>query len=111
MDTTNLLEAAMLTCFGISWPLAAWRMWRQRRAEGRGLLPTALILAGYVAGMAAKICGACDAGVLQPIFWLYLLNAGSVSANLALQWHFGRRAAPLPRRVMAGLAPLSRSTV
>lgn len=93
MDTAHLLEALMLACFGISWPLAAWRMLRLRRAEGRGLLPTALVLAGYLAGLTAKVCAACGGGTLAPIFWLYLLNATSVSVNLALQWHFGRRPA------------------
>ncbi len=96
MDTAPLLEAAMLACFGISWPLAAWRMLRLRRAEGRGLLPTSLVLCGYLAGITAKLCVACGGGPLAPVFWLYLLNAGSVSANLALQWHFGHRRAPCP---------------
>ena len=56
MDTAHLLEVAMLTCFGVSWPLGALRMLRSRRAEGRGLMPTALILAGYLAGLGAKVC-------------------------------------------------------
>ncbi|MFO1273136.1 MAG: hypothetical protein U1F50_15915 [Rubrivivax sp.] len=91
MDTAHLLEVAMLTCFGVSWPLGALRMLKSRRAEGRGLLPTALILAGYLAGLGAKVCVACGGGGLAPIFWLYLLNTGSVAANLALQWHYGHR--------------------
>lgn len=93
MDTAHLLEVAMLACFGVSWPLAALRMLKSRRAEGRGLLPTSLVLAGYLAGLGAKVCVACGGGGLTPIFWLYLLNACSVSANLALQWHYGHRAA------------------
>lgn len=89
MSTTQVLEAVMLACFGLSWPLASIRMLRTRRAEGRGVTPTALVLAGYLAGMAAKIGVVCAGGTLPPIFWMYLLNAVSVSANMALQWRFG----------------------
>lgn len=104
MDTAPMLEVAMLTCFGISWPPAAWRMLRRRRAEGRGVLPTGLVLAGYLAGLAAKVCIACDSGVLPPIFWLYLLNAISVSVNLALQWHYGCRPRASARRADASVS-------
>ena len=89
MSTTVLLEATMLICFGAAWPLANLRMLRSRRAEGRGLLPTSLILCGYCAGMAAKVLCACAGGGLAPIFWLYFLNAVSVGLNLWLQIHFG----------------------
>ena len=44
-----------------------------------------------LAGLGAKVCVACGGGGLAPIFWLYLLNTGSVAANLALQWHYGHR--------------------
>jgi hypothetical protein len=90
MNTTTLLEAAMLICFGAAWPLANLRMIRSRRAEGRGILPTSLVLAGYNAGIAAKILCAWCGGALAPIVWLYLLNAASVGLNLWLQFHFGR---------------------
>mgnify|MGYP000896388840 CR=1 FL=1 len=31
MDTAHLLEVAMLTCFGVSWPLGALRMLKNKR--------------------------------------------------------------------------------
>jgi hypothetical protein len=93
ISPATALEAAMLICFGFSWPIANLRMIRTRRAEGRGLLPTSLTLLGYSAGMAAKIVCACSGAGLAPIFWLYLLNATSVAINLALQRHYSRTAA------------------
>ena len=90
MAPNTILEATMLVFFGCAWPLASVRILRTRRADGRGVLPTGLIFAGYLAGMAAKLVCTCNGGPLALIFWLYLLNAGSVGVNLALQWHYSR---------------------
>lgn len=90
MSMTTLLEATMLVCFGVAWPLANLRMLRTRRAEGRGLLPASLILCGYLAGIAAQALGAWRGGALAPIFWLYLINALSVALNIYLQYRLGR---------------------
>jgi hypothetical protein len=91
MSVILICEATMLICFGVAWPLANLRMLRHRRAEGRGTLPTALVLCGYLAGMSAKLLIAQQSH-LQPVFWLYLLNACSVALNLHLQRYYGRRA-------------------
>jgi hypothetical protein len=92
MTTAYVLEAAMLICFGLAWPVANLRMLQTRRAMGKGLPFTLLILTGYVAGASAKLVLTSDGTPLAPVFWLYVLNAISVATNLALQWHFGRRA-------------------
>ncbi len=86
-----LLEAAMLICFGIAWPLVSLRMLRTRRADGKGLTFTLIILCGYLVGASAKLLAANQGAALAPVFWLYLLNAASVGVNLSLQWFFGRR--------------------
>jgi hypothetical protein len=86
-----LLEAAMLLCFGVAWPVANLRMLRVRRSEGKGLGFTLMILCGYLAGASAKLVMAAHGAVLAPLFWLYMLNAGSVAVNIALQWRFGRQ--------------------
>lgn len=83
----TLLEVAMLICFGVAWPLANVRMLSSGRAEGKGMVFTAIILCGYVAGALAK---------LALVFWLYALNTVSVGGNLLLQWRLGRPpAAPI----------------
>ena len=92
----TLLEAAMLICFGVAWPLANLRMLRSGRAEGKGAVFTAIILCGYVAGALAKLALAAHGHALPPVFCLYALNTVSVAGNLLLQWRLGRRpAAPI----------------
>ncbi len=90
MNAPQLLEAAMLVCFGLAWPVANLRMLRTRRVEGRGMVFTMIILCGYVAGSLAKLAGAADGAAPAPMFWLYALNTTSVGVNVALQWYFGR---------------------
>ena len=107
MAANTILEATMLVCFGCAWPLASVRMLRTRRAEGRGLLPTGLIFAGYLAGMAAKLVFTCHGGPLAPIFWMYFLNAGSVGVNLALQWRYSRGATEHDGRILRSRAQAS----
>lgn len=92
----TLLEAAMLICFGLAWPLANLRMLRSGRAEGKGKVFTAIILCGYIAGALAKLALASHGHTLPPVFWLYALNTVSVGGNLLLQWRLGRKlAAPI----------------
>ena len=89
-----LLEATMLICFGIAWPLANLRMIRSGRIEGTGVAFTAIILSGYVAGAFAKLTLAMSGHSLPPVFWLYVLNIGSVGLNLTLQWRLQHAATP-----------------
>lgn len=91
----TLLEAAMLICFGVAWPLANLRMIRSGRVEGKGTAFTAIILCGYIAGALAKLALAGSGHALPPVFWLYALNTGSVGLNLLLQWRLGLRHAPI----------------
>ena len=86
-----LLEAVMLICFGVAWPLANLRMLRSGRAEGKGMAFTAIIFCGYIAGALAKLAWATSAHTLPLVFWLYVLNAVSVGSNLLLQWRLGSR--------------------
>lgn len=86
-----LVEAVMLICFGIAWPLANLRMLRTGCAEGKRMAFTAIILCGYVAGALAKLAWAASAHTLPLVFWLYVLNTVSVGANLLLQWRLGTR--------------------
>ena len=86
-----MLEAVMLICFGVAWPLANLRMLRTGKAEGKGMAFTAIILCGYVAGALAKLAWATSAHALPAVFWLYVLNTFSVAANLVLQGRLARR--------------------
>jgi hypothetical protein len=98
----TLLEAAMLICFGVAWPLANLRMIRSGRAEGKGAAFTAIILCGYVAGALAKLALATSGHALAPVFWLYALNTVSVGLNLVLQWRLRIRCST-PMGLSAGV--------
>ncbi len=50
----EVLEAIMLICFGLSWPLNAYKNYRAGTAAGTSWQFIALITAGYFAGIAAK---------------------------------------------------------
>lgn len=53
----SILEATMLLCFGLSWPINAFNAWRARTAKATSPAFLALITCGYVAGIAAKFVG------------------------------------------------------
>jgi hypothetical protein len=69
-------------------------MLQSRSVQGRGLVFTLVILAGYLAGVVSKLLAMHDGASLPPVFWLYVLNSVSVGANASLQWHLGRSPAP-----------------
>ena len=52
MNWVHLLETLMLICFGAAWPLSILKSWRARTARGKSLGFLAVILLGYMAGIA-----------------------------------------------------------
>ena len=96
MTLQSTLEATMLLCFGLAWPLANLRMLRTGRPEGKGLSFTLIILVGYLAGAAAKWLSVAPGTAIPGVFWLYTVNGASVATNLALQWYLGRPSGGLP---------------
>lgn len=86
------LEALMLLCFGLAWPLNTLGMLRRRRPEGKGLTFTTIIWCGYLCGATAKLLLVLAAGrALPPVFWLYVINALTVGLNALVYLHFKRR--------------------
>lgn len=53
----SILDATMLICFGLSWPINALNAWRAGTAKATSPVFLALITFGYVAGIAAKFVG------------------------------------------------------
>ena len=66
----ELLEAIMLICFGLSWPLNAYKNYRAGTAVGTSWQFIALITAGYFAGIAAKFVS----GNLNWVLIVYFRN-------------------------------------
>ena len=93
----QLLEAGMLVCFGVSWPIDILKTLRTRCTEGKSVGFMSMVFAGYCLGMAAKLTAARQAGQpLEPVFTMYALNALFVAADIVLTVKFarGRGASP-----------------
>lgn len=74
----ELMETAMLICFGFSWPMNVYSNYRARTAKSMSLGFILLILSGYIAGIGAKLI----TGRINYVLVVYLLNLVMVSANL-----------------------------
>jgi len=72
-----VLEAIMLVCFGLSWPINAMKAWKAGTAAGTSWMFLALITLGYVAGIAAKFVG----GTVNWVLAVYFINLAALIAN------------------------------
>lgn len=79
----EFLEAIMLICFGLSWPLNVYRNIKSHTAKGMSIPFILLIIAGYVAGITAKIICQQFTYVLA----VYFINLAFVSLNLLVYFH------------------------
>lgn len=76
----EILEAAMLLCFGLSWPMNAYKSFKARTAAGTSWQFIALITAGYVAGIAAKFVS----GSINWVLAVYFINMICLGLNWAV---------------------------
>ena len=72
-----VLEAVMLVCFGLSWPINALKAWKSRTAVGTSWAFLALITFGYLAGIASKFTG----GTINWVLAVYFINLAALAAN------------------------------
>ena len=72
-----VLEAIMLVCFGLSWPINAVKAYKARTAAGTSWLFLGLITLGYFAGIAAKFVG----GTVNWVLIVYFINVAALAAN------------------------------
>lgn len=77
---SEMLETAMLICFGLSWPINLIKNIRAKTAKSTSLKFLLLITVGYLCGIAAKIVNEQYNYVLA----VYFLNLAVVSANLVV---------------------------
>ncbi len=85
----EVFEAGMLVCFGVAWPVDIVRTLRVRRTEGKSLGFMALILAGYLFGLSAKVVRAWGAWP-EMVTALYAVNALMVAVDIGLTLCFRR---------------------
>lgn len=75
---TEICEAIMLACFGLSWPISLYKNIKQKSAKGMNIYFTLLIIIGYIAGITAKIIN----GQFNYVFGIYILNLVVVTGNV-----------------------------
>ena len=79
-------EAAIIICFGISWPMSVLKSWRSRTTKGKSLLFEIFILIGYLCGIAGKFMTHNVTYVLV----FYMINTVMVLIDLALYYRNSR---------------------
>ena len=82
-----LLEATMLVCFGLSWPINAYKSYRSGTAVGSSWQFLALITFGYFVGIAAKFVG----GSLNWVLIVYVVNLICLAVNWAVYFRNCKR--------------------
>ncbi len=83
----EILEVVMLICFGLSWPINAYKSWKARTAKGKSPAFLCLIIFGYIAGITAKFLNESYMASISSkwyVLFFYFLNMLMVSADLVL---------------------------
>ncbi len=84
---TDLLEALMILCFGLSWPISIRKSWVSRTAKGKSLFFEIFLLIGYIFGIVRKfiLFANGDSGFVFYLGWFfYVLNFIEISIDVAL---------------------------
>ena len=91
----QVFEAAMLICFGSSWPISILKAVRTKHVRGKSLGFMGLIFIGYLFGVTAKCIYAATLDVpLPPVTALYALNGLLVGIDIALYRKYRDRPEP-----------------
>lgn len=75
----SILEAGMLVCFGLAWPVSIYKSFTSQTNKGKSIGFLMVIWLGYVFGILNKVLGQTDW-----VIWLYCLNLLMVSLDAAL---------------------------
>ncbi|MCI2106065.1 MAG: hypothetical protein LKK00_05015 [Intestinimonas sp.] len=85
---TNLLEALMILCFGISWPISIYRSYTSRTAKGKSLFFEVFVWIGYVFGIVRKVLQFSSGSGLDTLFYVgwffYVMNLVEITIDIAL---------------------------
>lgn len=89
IEFTDLLEALMILCFGLSWPISIRKSWISRTAKGKSLFFEFFIWIGYIFGIVRKFM--LLSAATAPLGWLfylgfafYFLNMAEITVDMAL---------------------------
>lgn len=85
---TDLLEALMIFCFGLSWPISIRKSIVSRTAKGKSLFFEVFLLIGYICGITRKFIllsqGSGSGFIFYLSFFFYVLNFIEISIDVAL---------------------------
>jgi len=90
----HFLEAAMLVCFGVSWPFAIAKTIRAKNPAGKSYLFATFVVIGYVAGSTARFMRNGADGV----FCLYIFDMLMVLTDTCLCLYYRRKNAAADRK-------------
>lgn len=83
MNIANLLEALMILCFGLSWPISIRKSWISRTTKGKSLFFEFFIWIGYIFGIIRKILLWQEANLAGTTHdWLFYLGWAFYVINL-----------------------------
>ncbi len=82
----QFFEAAMIICFGISWPISVIKSWRSRTTKGKSLFFEVFILIGYLCGIAGKFI----TNNISYVLIFYIINTVMILIDLALYYRNSR---------------------
>jgi hypothetical protein len=75
----SVFEAAMIFCFGVSWPFSIYKSYQTKSVKGKSLVFLLLVFTGYLAGIFHKIYYNFDLVII-----LYIINAIMVLIDVCL---------------------------
>lgn len=81
----QLLEVAMMVCFGFSWPNNIRTTLKNRSAKGKSLAFLLLIDTGYLCGILGKLL---SGQIVWYILAMYILNFCMVTTDIILYFYF-----------------------
>lgn len=79
-EISQLFEAFMVICFGISWPLSIIKSIKSKTAKGKSIIFMLFIEIGYVFGIISKIIS----GNITYVFIFYVINLIMVGVDICL---------------------------
>lgn len=82
----NILEAIMLVCWGLSWPVSVIKALRTKIVHGKSPIFMSLIAVGYLCGIISKSLYSRDYLIL-----LYILNLSMILTDLYLYRKYNSR--------------------
>ena len=77
---SEIFEAIMVICFGISWPVSIIKSFRARTCKGKSLVFMFFIWTGYICGIIGKLVS----GNITYVFVFYVINTLMVTADIML---------------------------